>query len=291
MRKLLLISLTLILSSTCVFSFAEGQPQTALDSCSSDRIGSYLDFLDAHLDVLGPLGDSELGEIEIVTDASLIPCIEADYARKLIESGESPEEALQNAQAGVFINDAYFLYLRDPVRFPSGATGLYSRLLWKRSLFTKNGTPGVTLLPVQPDGKIVLNVAFRHSTRSWEIELPGGLLEPGEDASVAAKRELEEETGFTMDGDLHYLGSITTDDGVLGVIIPLYMGKITGNIAPNPEETEALAGPISLSIDEINEALLVGYKDIPYKGSTIRAKLRDPYLTYSLYLANLKKLI
>jgi 8-oxo-dGTP diphosphatase len=54
--------------------------------------------------------------------------------------------------------------------------------------------PGATLIPVLPDGKIVL--IRRRDTGQWG--LPGGLIDWGEDIASAAKRELAEETGLEL---------------------------------------------------------------------------------------------
>lgn len=40
------------------------------------------------------------------------------------------------------------------------------------------------------------------------LELPGGVIDEGEKEAVAAKRELEEETGYTSDEDVIYLGAV-----------------------------------------------------------------------------------
>lgn len=70
----------------------------------------------------------------------------------------------------------------------------------------RNGTPyvrtvidapdWVNVIPVTVKGEVVLVRQFRFGTWSNTLEIPGGLLDPGEDALTAAARELEEETGF-----------------------------------------------------------------------------------------------
>jgi 8-oxo-dGTP diphosphatase len=54
--------------------------------------------------------------------------------------------------------------------------------------------PGVTIIPIWPDGQIVL--IRRRDTGQWG--LPGGLVDWGEDIPMAARRELSEETGLTL---------------------------------------------------------------------------------------------
>ena len=46
---------------------------------------------------------------------------------------------------------------------------------------------------------------------AWSI--PKGLIEPGEDPLAAAKREFAEETGFTVEGECHLLGTFRQPGG------------------------------------------------------------------------------
>jgi ADP-ribose pyrophosphatase len=54
----------------------------------------------------------------------------------------------------------------------------------------------VVMVAVTPSGNVVLEKQFRPPLGRDVIELPAGLVEPGESMEVAAKRELIEETGW-----------------------------------------------------------------------------------------------
>lgn len=55
------------------------------------------------------------------------------------------------------------------------------------------------------DDRLVLVRQWRHAAQAWCLELPGGVMDPGDaDAIATASRELREETGFAAE-DWRYL--------------------------------------------------------------------------------------
>ncbi len=54
----------------------------------------------------------------------------------------------------------------------------------------------VNVVALTPDGLIVLVSQFRFGTDDFSLEIPGGVVEPGEDPVAAGIRELREETGY-----------------------------------------------------------------------------------------------
>jgi ADP-ribose pyrophosphatase len=57
----------------------------------------------------------------------------------------------------------------------------------------------VNVVPLTSDGQVVLIRQWRHGTGEVTLEIPGGLIDPGESPGVAGARELEEETGYQPD--------------------------------------------------------------------------------------------
>ena len=56
--------------------------------------------------------------------------------------------------------------------------------------------PTVAILPIDDHKNIILVSQYRHPAKKYILEVPAGLIDPGEDPRKAALRELMEETGY-----------------------------------------------------------------------------------------------
>ncbi|MEM9540008.1 MAG: NUDIX hydrolase [Cyanobacteria bacterium P01_E01_bin.42] len=88
--------------------------------------------------------------------------------------------------------------------------------------------PGVTLIPILPDDRLVL-VRLR-KTGTWA--LPGGIIDWGEDVQTTAKRELKEETGLNLAQFGRLVGVYSAPDRDTGIhfISPLLEVRATGDL-------------------------------------------------------------
>jgi ADP-ribose pyrophosphatase len=73
----------------------------------------------------------------------------------------------------------------------------------------------VNIIALTPGNDIVLVRQFRFGTGESTLEIPGGLVDAGEDPAVAAVRELEEETGY-VPGRVEALGSLKPNPALQG---------------------------------------------------------------------------
>jgi 8-oxo-dGTP pyrophosphatase MutT (NUDIX family) len=80
----------------------------------------------------------------------------------------------------------------------------------------------VNVVPVTPDDEIVMVRQYRHGSRDITLELPGGLVDPGETPEVAAHRELIEETGFRGSG-ARRLGDVNPNPALFGNTCHTYL--------------------------------------------------------------------
>ncbi len=96
---------------------------------------------------------------------------------------------------------------RDTVRLPDGATAT-------REYIDHPGA--VMIIPRLQGGKLLMERQFRYPLARIFIEFPAGKIDPGEEPSVTAQRELLEETGYTAErwahiGTLHPLITYSTE--------------------------------------------------------------------------------
>lgn len=181
------------------------------------------------------------------------------------------------APVGVVYADRFVTLVRDAVRFPGGAPGLYVRML------STVASPGAVVLPLTPAGDVVLVEHYRHATRSWHWEVPRGMGAPGATGADNAVRELAEEIGAEVT-ELISLGRMHPDSGLIGDHVELFAARIDDFGSPEtsegirrivprpwPEVAEMVAaGEITcgFTIAVLTRALLNGLlgKDMPGKG-------------------------
>ncbi|MGJ7914295.1 NUDIX domain-containing protein [Massilia sp. LXY-6] len=90
---------------------------------------------------------------------------------------------------GELAYDGHFLKVtRDRIKLPDGSES-------QREFIRHPGA--VVILPLLSDGRVLLERQFRYPNDRVFIEFPAGKIDPGEEALATAKRELEEETGYT----------------------------------------------------------------------------------------------
>ena len=110
--------------------------------------------------------------------------------------------------------------------------------------------PGGVVIVAQKTPETILMVKqYRYPIRETVLELPAGKLEKGEDPFEAAKRELEEETGYKSD-NWQSLGYINTTPGFCDEKLYLYFAKDLDFVGEHPDDGEIIQC-FEYQIDEI----------------------------------------
>ena len=106
-----------------------------------------------------------------------------------------------------------------------------------RDIVTHTGS--VVVLPVFPNGDILLIRQYRHTIGNFLWELVAGRIEAGESAAVAARRELLEETGYTARRFRKLLVAYPTP-GFVSESMTLYVAEELREGASRPEADEKI---------------------------------------------------
>ncbi len=90
--------------------------------------------------------------------------------------------------------------------------------------FLETTQPAVIVVPVLPDGHLLLERVYRHPHRQWFVEFPAGGIDAGETPEQAAARELLEETGFVAKR-LTRLGRVTPLAGLVQLEVTVVLAE------------------------------------------------------------------
>lgn len=74
-------------------------------------------------------------------------------------------------------------------------------------------TDWINVIPLTEDGRVVMIEQYRHGTGEVTLEIPGGMVDPGETPRETAARELLEETGYEA-GEVIHLGSLRPNPAI-----------------------------------------------------------------------------
>lgn len=149
-------------------------------------------------------------------------------------------------------------------------------LLVNNILRFENLKGGAVVLPVTSENKVLLIDVYRASIKQQSLELPRGFKELNEDARTAAKRELYEETKVQID-NIHTLGTVYTDSGIMNSEIELFLAKDIQIEQIVLQQEEGIKSYRLVHYDEVMKMCLTGVIKDSY---TIAAIFRAmPYFT------------
>ncbi|MBF1683664.1 MAG: NUDIX hydrolase [Selenomonas sp.] len=167
------------------------------------------------------------------------------------------EDLIEHTVRSEDIFDGTLLHVRrDTVRLPNGKEGVRE---WIRH-------PGAAaVLPLLPDGNVILVRQYRHPIGKVTLEVPAGKLDAeGEDPLHCARRELSEETGYTAE-QYDKLTTIATTVGFSNEYIHLYLARQLSSGRQHTDEDEfvnVVQMPLKEALHLVNTGEIIDAKTI-----------------------------
>ena len=157
-----------------------------------------------------------------------------------------------------------FQYCKDQVELPDGQVEEYVACVHK-------GASAV--VPVLPDGRILMVHQYRYAIDRETIEIPaGGRNGTEEPFETAAKRELEEETGYTP-ATLTYMGALLSSPGFTDEVLHMYLARGLKPGECHPDEDEFLERdrvPLGELVKEVMDGTIQDAKTV---AAVLKAKV------------------
>jgi 8-oxo-dGTP pyrophosphatase MutT (NUDIX family) len=150
----------------------------------------------------------------------------------------------------------------------------------EQDFFVINAPDWVNVIALTPDHQLVLVRQFRYGIDDFSLEIPGGVIDRGEDCIAAGLRELREETGYAG-GPARLLGSVHPNPAMQNNRCHLVLVE---NVRPEAglewdpdEEFEITTRPV----DEVYA--------LAYRGGIMHAMVLDALLLFTPHWAKLRR--
>jgi 8-oxo-dGTP pyrophosphatase MutT (NUDIX family) len=121
----------------------------------------------------------------------------------------------------------------------------------KHDFYVIESRDWINIIPLTDDHQVVMIRQYRHGSREVTLEIPGGLVDPGDTPKKAAARELLEETGYQAKKWVK-IGVVNPNPALFNNRCYTFLAQGIKKIStPTPDQTEDI------------EVVLIPLADIP----------------------------
>lgn len=128
------------------------------------------------------------------------------------------------------------------------------------TFFTIDAPGWVNVVPLTADDEVVMVRQYRHGPRASTLEIPGGMVDPGEEPQAAAARELLEETGFAA-ASWELIGNVNPNPALFSNRCLTYLARDARPVGPIRNEGAEETVVVRVPYPEIPERMRSGEID------------------------------
>ncbi len=133
-----------------------------------------------------------------------------------------------------------------------------------------SGPDACNVITIMEDGRFLFVRQFRFGTNEYTLEVPGGLMEEGEDQLLSAKRELVEETGYTAPR-WKFISSVPSNPVYLDCYVHHWIAEGANLTDPTKMDDAEDLEIVLLTAEEIIPAIQSGRINHPHTISALMA--------------------
>ena len=150
----------------------------------------------------------------------------------------------------------------------------------ERDFYVVHSPDWVNVVALTPDHKLVLVRQFRFGVDDFSIEIPGGVMDPGEEPIAAGLRELREETGY-IGKNARILGRVHSNPAILSNACHFVFVEQVEHVAELKWDADEEIEVMIVPVDEVYAMV--------HSGRITHSLVLDAMLCFWPYWTELKK--
>ncbi|MDJ0973315.1 MAG: NUDIX hydrolase [Planctomycetota bacterium] len=115
----------------------------------------------------------------------------------------------------------------------------------------------INVIPLTPENEVVMVRQFRHGSRDVTLEIPGGMVDPGETPAEAAARETREETGYEAER-YELIGAVNPNPALFDNTCHTFLAPGARRVGPIQNEGAEETTVVRIPLAEIQDRMRAG---------------------------------
>lgn len=136
-------------------------------------------------------------------------------------------------------------------------TSISPRTGREHTFFVIESNDWVNIIPLTAEGKVIMIEQYRHGNAEITLEIPGGMVDDGEEALTSAVRELREETGYAS-ANVVAIGSVAPNPALFNNTCYSFLAQNTQKVGEQQFDGSEDIAIVEVDLADIPEMIRSG---------------------------------